>query len=273
MSDLLSIAMEAAAAGGAVLREHAGRIEQVRTKSSASDLVTEVDIASGVAVVRAIEARTAGVRFVVEEPEVYELAGVTQGSLGDGEVWVIDPLDGTTSYVHSYPCYSVSVAALRNGMPVAGAVYDAARGVMYAAGAGLGATRDGTPARVTAVPDITEALVITGFPYDRGRPLDRQISVLSHMLRRIHGVRRDGSAAIDCCHVASGSADGFWEFALKPWDLAAGVLIASEAGAVVTDMDGRPWTPETTDVVVANPTLHPRLLEAVRVGLAEADLA
>lgn len=272
MSDLLSIATQAASAGGTVLRSHAGRVEQVRTKSSASDLVTEVDIASGVAVVRAIAELRPSARFVVEEPEVYDLAGVMSGELTDDEVWVIDPLDGTTSYVHSYPCYSVSVAVLRSGCPAAGAVYDAARDIMFSARAGGGAWRDGTPMRVSAVPDVSEALVITGFPYDRGRPLDRQLAVLSHMLRRIHGVRRDGSAAIDCCHIANASADGFWEFGLKPWDLAAGVLIAEEAGAMVTGLDGGTWTPAVADVVIANPVLHPQLLEAVRIGLAEADL-
>src|ERR1035437_2424768 len=124
MPDLLECAVEAARAGGTVLPDRVGTIERVRTKSSATDLVTEVDVASGVAVVRAIAARLPRARFVVEEPEVYDLAGVEAGSLTDAEVWVVDPLDGTTSYVHGYPCYSVSVAFLRDGLPVAGAVYD-----------------------------------------------------------------------------------------------------------------------------------------------------
>jgi len=273
MSDPVNVAMEAALAGGSVLESHAGTIEDVRTKSSASDLVTEVDVASGVAVVQSIAAALPGARFVVEEPEVYGLTGVEPGSLADPEVWVIDPLDGTTSYVHSYPCYSVSVALLRDGLPVAGAVYDAARGIMHSAGRGQGAYRAGRSMGVTDVRDISAALMITGFPYDRGEPLDRQLAVLGHMLRRVQGMRRDGSAAIDCCHIASGAADGFWEFGLKTWDTAAGALIASEAGALVTDMNGRPWSVETSDIVVANPALHIRMLDSIAAGLAEGGFA
>jgi myo-inositol-1(or 4)-monophosphatase len=264
----LDIAQRAASAGGEVLARHAGAIESIRTKSSASDLVTEVDIASGVAVVRTIAEALPTARFVVEEPEVYDLAGVRRGELGDPEVWVVDPLDGTTSYVHGYPCYSVSVALVREGRPAVGAVFDAARGIMHAAAAGTGATRDGQAVSVSAAREIAEALLITGFPYDRGLPLDRQLAVLSLLLRRVQGIRRDGSAAIDCCHVATGAADGFWEYGLKAWDTAAGAIIASEAGALVTDMHGQPWTVETTDIVVANPALHPRILEAIAEALS-----
>ncbi|MDO8964823.1 MAG: inositol monophosphatase family protein [Coriobacteriia bacterium] len=263
MTDVLDIARAAARAGADVLREHAGRIEHIRTKSSASDLVTEVDIASGVAVVSAIAAAVPGARFVVEEPEVYDLAAVTEGALTDSEIWVVDPLDGTTSYVHGYPCYSVSVALLRDGSPVAGAVYNAASGEMNAAAAGRGATLDGRPMRVTDAATIEQSLLVTGFPYDRTVTLDRQLAVFTRMVRRVHGIRRDGSAAIDCCHIAAGRADAFWEFALKTWDTAAGVLIAREAGALVTDFAGRPWSIETADTLVANPVLHAVMLDAI----------
>jgi myo-inositol-1(or 4)-monophosphatase len=270
MPEMLEVAKNAALAGAEVLREHAGRIETVRTKSSASDLVTEVDIASGAAIVRAIAAAVPGARFVVEEPESYALAGVEPGSLADPEVWVIDPLDGTTSYVHGYPCYSVSVALLHEGAPVVAAVYNAASGEMNAAARGAGATLDNRPLRVTDASEIEHSLLVTGFPYDRGVTLDRQLAVFTRLVRRVHGIRRDGSAAIDCCHVAAGRADGFWEFALKPWDTAAGALIAMEAGALVTDFAGHPWTPHTTDTLVANPRLHPVLLEAIASYLEEA---
>ena len=267
MPGMLDIAMSAALAGAEVLRERAGRIESVRTKSSASDLVTEVDVASGAAVVRAIAAAAPGARFVVEEPESYALAGVEPGSLADPEVWVIDPLDGTTSYVHGYPCYSVSVALLRDGAPVVAAVYNAASGEMNAAALHAGATRDGRAIHVTEASTIEHSLLVTGFPYDRGATLDRQLAVFTRLVRRVHGIRRDGSAAIDCCHVAAGRADGFWEFALRPWDTAAGALIAAEAGARVTDFAGRPWTPDTADTLVANPVLHGVMLDAIAAAL------
>jgi len=196
MTDLLNAAAEAAIAGGAVLRDRAGELGDIRTKSSASDLVTEVDVAAGVAVVRSLAAAVPGSRFVVEEPEVCGLAGVTAGSLTDDEVWVIDPLDGTTSYVHGFPCYSVSVALLRGGEPVVGAVYNAAMGHLDAAAKGCGATRDGRALAVAGASRIDDALLVTGFPYDRGEMLDRQLSVLARLVRTAQGMRRDGSAAI-----------------------------------------------------------------------------
>jgi myo-inositol-1(or 4)-monophosphatase len=273
MTELLAAACEAALAGGAVLLQRAGDLGTVRSKSSAVDLVTEVDVAAGVAVVRAIADALPGSRFVVEEPEVCGLAGATQGALDDSEVWIVDPLDGTTSYVHGFPCYSVSVAFMRDGELVVGAVYNAAAKELNAAERGRGATRDGRSIAVAEAVSIEEALLITGFPYDRGTTLDHQMSVLAPMLRRVQGLRRDGSAAIDCCHVAAGRADGFWEFALQPWDTAAGALIATEAGAVVTDFAGRPWSPRSSDVLVANPALHGLLLVAIADALEAAGFA
>jgi myo-inositol-1(or 4)-monophosphatase len=267
---LLETAVAGAQAGGRVVREHAGRFERLLTKSSAVDFVTDVDVASGVAVVRAIAARMPDARFVVEEPEVYALAGVSEGSLDDSEVWVIDPLDGTTSFVHGYPCYSVSVAFLRAGQPVAGAVYNAATDELYTAATGGGAFLDGRPIRCTEATDIPQALLATGFPYERTTVLDRQLRIFSAVIRVAHDIRRDGSAAIDCCEAACGRCDAFWELALRPWDMAAGVVILKEAGATVTDTLGHPWTPRTTDIVAANPALHANLLELIaRVGAAE----
>jgi myo-inositol-1(or 4)-monophosphatase len=261
---LLAIAEQAARAGGGVLADRAGRLGAVRTKSSTVDMVTDVDIAAGVAVVGAILASDPAARVIVEEPEVYGLTGVVQGSLDDPEVWVVDPLDGTTSYIHGYPCYSVSVACLRDGRPVAGAVYNASRDEMTSAAEGSGATLDGAPIHVSSVATIPEALLVTGFPYDRTVTLDRQLAIFTRVIRIVHGIRRDGSAAFDLALVASGRADGFWELALQPWDVAAGVVILREAGAVVSDLSGADWTPSTTDIVAANPALHAEMLSLIR---------
>ena len=167
METILDAAIAASEAGGAVLRERSESFGAVRTKSSAFDLVTETDIATGVAVVRTIAQHVEGARFVVEEPEVYALAGVPVGDLMDDEVWVIDPLDGTTSYVHGYPCYSVSVALLRDGEPFAGAVHDAAARQTSWARVGGGAWRDGVRLACSDTLAFNESLMITGFPYDR----------------------------------------------------------------------------------------------------------
>lgn len=264
MEAILDAAIAASEAGGTVLRERIESFGAVRVKSSAFDLVTETDIATGVAVVRAIAQRIEGARFVVEEPEVYALAGVTAGDLSDDEVWVIDPLDGTTSYVHGYPCYSVSVALLRGGEPFAGAVHDVPARQTSWARVGGGAWRDGVRLACSDTLAFSESLMITGFPYDRTLTLDRQLSVFTRLIREVHDVRRDGSAAIDCCRVAAGAADAFWEFGLQPWDTGAGVVILREAGAVITGLLGEPWSVDTRDVCAANPALHAALLGAIQ---------
>lgn len=267
MREMLDAAVAAARAGGRVIEGSSGNLGFVRAKGSPTDVVTDVDIASGVAVVKAIKERFPEAEFLVEEDEVYALAEVECGSLEDPEVWVIDPLDGTTSFVHGYPTYSVAVAVMLNGEPVAGAVYNPAAGEMISGARGLGAWRDGVRLHVTDVDSIPEALLITGFPYDRGAVLDRQLAVLGAFLRApVHGIRRDGSAEVDCCHVAAGRADGFWEYALKPWDMAAGVVILREAGATVTDAEGQPWTAHSTSICTANPRLHPRMLDVIRAA-------
>jgi len=258
------IAEIAARAGGAVLLQHAGRITGLRTKSGSADMVSAADVASGVAVVSAIAEHIPDSRFVVEESEVYDLAGIARGTLTDTEVWVIDPLDGTTSFVHSYPCWSVSVACLRDGMPVAGAVYNVPADEMVSAEAGAGARLNGSPLCCSGAERLEEALLGTGFPYDRGAPFDRQLRLLERLVRPAHDVRRDGSAAVDLCNVATGRTDGFWETALQPWDMAAGVLIVEESGGRATGFDGKPWSVTTRDIVVANPALHAVLLNAIR---------
>lgn len=264
MQAQLDVAKTAARAGGRVLESRRGDLGEVRSKSSLTDLVTDVDVAAGLATVRAILAALPNARFVIEEEELYELAGATRGTLDDSEVWVIDPLDGTTSFVHGYPNYSVSVAVLREGTPVAGAVYNAALGEMNSAAVRLGAFRDAKRLHTQSAEKVGEALLITGFPYDRGKPLDRQLAALAAFLRApVHGIRRDGSAALDCSHVAGGRADGYWEFGLHPWDVAAGIVILREAGAVVTDAEGAPWTPHSTSICTANPTLHAGMLEVL----------
>lgn len=266
MTEPSTIAARAARAGAEVLRRHAGNITDLRTKSGAADMVSAADIASGVEIVRVIAAAMPGVGFVVEEPEVCELAGVTPGTLEDSEVWVIDPLDGTTSFVHGYPCWSVSIALLRDGRPAAGVVYNVPADEVVSASAGAGATANGRALACAGARTLEGALLSTGFPYDRGEPFSRQLRLLDSLVRPAHDVRRDGSAAIDLCNVAHNRTDGFWETALKPWDMAAGVLIVTESGGLATDFDGRPWTPATTDVVAANPRLHAVLLEAIRAA-------
>jgi myo-inositol-1(or 4)-monophosphatase len=267
MSDLLEVALRAAHAAGTLLAERAGSPGVTGTKSSNVDMVTEIDIAAGVVVAREIAAGDPGTPFLVEEPEVYALAGVEEAGLDAPAVWVVDPIDGTTSFIHGYPTFSVSIARLERGAPVLGVVYNVPMDETFAARAGAGATRNGASISASDADSIDRSLVVTGFPYDRGAPLTRQLAVLGTLLRTVHGIRRDGSAAVDCCHVACGRADAFWEFGLRPWDTSAGMLIAREAGATISALDGSSWAPGTSDVLVAAPRLHPVLLAAIR----EAD--
>jgi myo-inositol-1(or 4)-monophosphatase len=261
---MLSLATDAARAGGEVLRARVADYGELRQKASATDFVTDADVDAGVAVARTIASLIPGARFVIEEAEVYELAGVTEGDLYDDEVWVIDPLDGTASFVHGYPFFSVSVALLCKGAPIVGAVYNVPSDEMFSAAEGLGPQLDGRPIHCTPTAELTSAMLVTGFPYDREALFDRQHKILGRFMKLpIHGVRRDGSAALDCTHVASGRVDGFWEFGLKPWDTAAGVVICREAGARVTGVDGEPWTPESTGVIAANAELHAAITEVV----------
>jgi myo-inositol-1(or 4)-monophosphatase len=265
MLEMLEAARSAAQAGADVLRDAGCDTRTARTKSSDVDLVTEADVASGVAIVESLAAAYPDARFVIEEAEVFDRADVTRGEPSDPEVWVVDPLDGTTSFVHGFPFYSVSIGLLREGLPMLGVVLEVPNDRIFAAARGLGATLDDVPVSVSSTSSLEEALLMTGFPYDRGETLDRQLSVFSVLMRTIHGVRRDGSAALDLCHVAAGSADGFWEFGLSPWDTAAGVVILEEAGGVVTDVWGDPWSPKSKlGVVAAGPALHPLLLDVVR---------
>ncbi len=267
MTEALELAQRAARRAGVLLAARAGDPGRTGTKSTDVDMVTEVDIAAGVEIVRELMAADASATFVVEEPEVYDLTGAPRGSLEDDAVWVIDPIDGTTSFIHGYPTFSVSVARLEHGKPVAGVVLNVPADEIFCATAGAGATRNGASIHASEATTIARSLIVTGFPYDRGAPLDRQLTIFGTILRTVHGIRRDGSAAVDCCHVAAGRADAFWEFGLKPWDTNAGILIAVEAGAVATGIDGSPWTPGAPDILVAAPALHPALLAAIK----EAD--
>jgi len=260
LSTLRLIAEDAARAGAAVLRRHHGAVTGLRSKSAAHDLVSAADISAGVAIAQHILSADSASRFVIEEPEVYELADVCPGSLDDELVWIIDPLDGTTSFVHTYPCWSVSIACLATGRPVVGVVYHVPADDLYSAALGRGASCNGRPLLCSGAEGVDSALIATGFPYDRGEPLDRQLRMLDRVLRVATGIRRDGSAAIDLCQVAANRCDAFWETYLKPWDMAAGVLLVQESGGRVTDLEGAPWTPQTEHVLAANQTLHPVLL-------------
>ncbi len=228
--ELLDIARELADRAAALLLEGlTTRRSEVSTKSSKTDMVTEIDRASERLIVDGILARRPRDGVVGEEGA--DIAGTS------GVRWYIDPVDGTTNYLYAFPGFAVSIAAELDGEMVAGVVHDPMHADVFAAARGHGARRNG---RAMVVPDHTDlatALVATGFAYDADRRA-RQAAVLTHVLPRVRDIRRMGAAAVDLCSVAAGRVNAFYERGLGPWDLAAGALIAQEAGATVGSLSG-----------------------------------
>jgi myo-inositol-1(or 4)-monophosphatase len=248
---------EAAATAAAELLAGAlhERRERIETKSSATDLVTEMDRAAEHLIVDQLLAARPDDGVLGEE-----------GSARDGTSgvrWVIDPLDGTTNYVYRHPGVSVSIAAERDGDVVAGVVVDVWTGDRFRAMRGGGATRNDVPIAVGTGDDLSKALVATGFGYSADRRRD-QGQLAAQLLPQIRDIRRMGSAALDLCSVACGRVDAYYELGLAPWDFAAGALVVVEAGGSVADLHG--GRPSTASIVAGNPVLaellRGRLLEA-----------
>jgi myo-inositol-1(or 4)-monophosphatase len=176
-------------------------------------------------------------------------------------VFVADPLDGTTNFLHGFPWYAVSIAAMVDGELAAGAILNAATGELFTATAGGGARRAGQPISVSKITDPTRALIGTGFPFKPANPhTQRYLELLPRVMLQTAGIRRAGAAALDLADVACGRFEAFWEMTLAPWDIAAGLLLIREAGGIVTDLDGNPCPIAHTSVVAGNPAMHEWLL-------------
>src|SRR5215210_4663073 len=230
LEGVAELAAEAARAGGAVLREAYGRVHSVRFKGEV-DLVTEVDLRAERTITDLIRSRFPDHRILAEE-----------GTIGGDDAahrWLIDPLDGTTNYAHGVPVFCVSVGYELEGRMAIGAIYDPSRDELFIARAGRGATANGQPLAVSTQVELGRALLATGFPYDRVL-LPRALDQFNTLSRRTQAVRRIGSAALDLAWVAAGRFDAYWETVVQPWDIAAGSLIAAEAGARLTDLAGAP---------------------------------
>jgi myo-inositol-1(or 4)-monophosphatase len=226
----LDVARKAARAAGAILSTYVDRRPRhVETKSRDIDLVTEVDRACERAV-REVLAK--------ETPEIPVLGEEEGGARGNGPRWVVDPVDGTTNFVHGFPFYAVSVALQVDQVSQVGVVLDVARQREYAAARGKGATRNGERIRVSDTPELAKALCGSGFPYDRQQRAAFYLKYWEAVLQRTHGMRRCGAATIDLSLVAEGSLDCFWEFHLAIWDVAASTLLVEEAGGRIGQIGG-----------------------------------
>lgn len=258
-SGLLDLADRVARVGADLLAAGlaTARVE-VTTKTSATDMVSEMDRAAEAAIVEAILAERPHDAILAEE------GGGRDGT--SGVRWVIDPLDGTTNYLYGHPCWAVSVAAEVEGAVVAGVVASPGLGETFTAGLGLGARLNGAPVSVSSETDLARALIATGFGYLPARRA-RQAAALAHVLPAVRDIRRNGSAALDLCWVACGRLDGYFEAGGQPWDVAAGMLIATEAGAVVRGLDG--GRPRPDSVVAATPGVAEALVDLLgRAGAA-----
>lgn len=246
----LTTAIEAARRGGAVLQSWAERFTV--SEKGPADLVTEADIASQQAIVDVISARYPDHGFLGEED-------LTRSSGASDCRWVIDPLDGTSNYVHRFPYYCVSIALQCRGELLAGVVYDPTRDELFAATRGGGATLNGRPLVPSVFSSLGQAMVIASFPpgvQADSLPIRRFMTVLPHA----QTVHRSGSAALNLAYVAAGRLDGYWSASLKPWDMAAGALLVMEAGGQVTRMGGQPLQLEIPDLLATNgTTLHAEL--------------
>lgn len=231
-TELRDLAARAAGVAGDLLLAGLDKVRtDVSTKSSATDMVSEMDRAAEAAIVDVLLGTRPDDGMVGEEgTDVPGTSGVR---------WIVDPLDGTTNYLYGLPGFGVSIAAELDGEVVAGLVLDVVRDEVFAATRGGGATRNDQPIRASDATDLALSLISTGFAYD-ARRREAQAEVLTRVIPHVRDIRRLGAAAVDLCSVACGRVDGYYERGLALWDMAAGRLIASEAGAVVTDFDGGP---------------------------------
>jgi myo-inositol-1(or 4)-monophosphatase len=256
---LLEVARQAAEAGATPLRELFCKLDGVREKGAAGNLVTEADLAAEAIVLDTLAQATPDIPVLAEE------SGRRQGS-GSLE-WCVDPLDGTTNYAHGFPFFGTSVGLTWQGIPLLGALAAPALQQIFWAAPGQGAWCNGQPMRVSACHRIADSLLATGFAYDRIERLDNNYAEFAYFTHRCRGVRRAGAAALDLAYVALGRLDGYWERGLSPWDLAAGVVLVEQAGGVVSAYDGAPLDLQAGRIIACAPGLQAALM----TGLADCS--
>lgn len=258
---LLATCVAAAARAAEAIRAGAARLSEIQWVSkSPADFVSDVDHAAEHALSEVIRSRHPEARIIAEE------FSPSLGAL-EGLVFVADPLDGTTNFLHGFPWYAVSIAAVVDGTLAAGAILNAATGELFTATAGGGARRSGQPIRVSTIADPARALIGTGFPFKPDNPhTARYLELLPRVMLETSGLRRAGAAALDLADVACGRFEAFWEMTLAPWDIAAGILLIREAGGIVTNLEGEACPVAHTSVVAGNPAMHAWLLQRLNGG-------
>lgn len=257
-------ALKAAQEGAKVILHYWGKIDGYKQKSSLSDLVTVADQESEDAVISILKKEFPDHSFLAEESGLNEM---------DSEyMWIIDPLDGTTNFAHQYPVVAVSIALFHKGSPVLGIVYNPITNELYEAEKGKGAFLNGHKLSVSPVKELTKSLLATGFAYDRLKTPETNYKEFTHFTNLTQGVRRAGSAALDLAYVASGRLEGYWERGIQAWDMAAGMLLVTEAGGQVTTYDGSPVDIYSGKILATNGHVHGQISQQLCMLKSESGI-
>mmetsp|Transcript_2632 Transcript_2632/g.7831 ORF Transcript_2632/g.7831 Transcript_2632/m.7831 type:complete len:333 (-) Transcript_2632:1876-2874(-) len=265
--ELLAVAKSAAQAATQIILAAVDKPRKVSFKGT-TDLVTETDKNSEEAIIKVIRQSFPHHGLLGEE-------GGVSGDVNSEYLWCIDPLDGTTNFTHGYPSFATSVGVLHNSQPAAACIVEFAGGPgswvarTYTATKGGGAFFNGQRLETSSTSAINQSLLVTGFGYEHDEPWAANMELFKEFTDESRGVRRLGAAAVDLCHVAIGVVDGYWEYRLKPWDVCAGVLIATEAGAKVTTMEGDAFSVFDRSVLAATPSLHAAMLAKTQPATAK----
>jgi len=258
MKPALNIAVSAARAAGQVILRNINRLPDIKIHSKGSnDFVSEVDHQAERSIISIIQKAYPSHAILAEE---------SGQQSGDEYEWIIDPLDGTTNYLHGVPHFSVSIALREKNKLQLGVIYDPLKEELFCASRGEGATLNNRRIRVSKQRDLAGSLIGTGLPYRDDQELDIYLATLRALLQQTSGIRRAGSAALDLAYVAAGRFDGFWEYGLNTWDIAAGVLMIQEAGGLVSDMEGGHSYMETGNIVAANNQLYKNLITTLNTA-------
>ncbi|MFT3720038.1 inositol monophosphatase family protein [Pseudorhodoferax sp.] len=248
---MLNVAVKAARAAGAIINRAALDVEAVRvSQKQVNDFVTEIDQASEAAIIETLLTAYPGHGIWAEE------SGKAHGAQDSDHVWIIDPLDGTTNFIHGFPYYCVSIALAVKGRVEHGVVYDPTRNDLFTATRGRGAYLNDRRIRVSRRTRLGECLVSTGFPFRPGDNFKEYLSMMGDVMQRTAGVRRPGAAALDLAYVAAGYSDGFFEKGLSPWDVAAGSLLVTEAGGLIGNLSGEADFLEQRECLAGNPRIY-----------------
>ena len=256
---MLNTAVKAARAAGAIINRAALDVEAVRiSQKQVNDFVTEVDHASEEVIIETLLGAYPGHAIWAEE------SGKTHGHQGSEHIWIIDPLDGTTNFIHGFPVYCISIALQVKGRVEQAVIYDPTRNDLFTATKGRGAYMNERRMRVSKRIDLHTALISTGFPFRPGDNFNNYLRMMAEVMQRSAGLRRPGAAALDLAYVAAGFTEGFFETGLSPWDVAAGSLLVTEAGGLMGNFTGEPDFLEQKECVAGNPKIYAQLISILR---------